>query len=143
MRFRAARSCVRLAQQLMNEAAARSFCPECQATWDREWYDQCPHCKHRFKELALTTLQRVLVVLAVLAPALLVAAIRLTDQTAAEGQLFNLCLFGNAFGALIAAAICAFKLMWTVAGKIIRLLVLLPVFYVIGFALSFAAASYL
>ena len=127
----------------MNETATRSFCPKCQATWDRDWYDQCPHCKHRFKELVLTPLQRLVVVLALLAPALLVAAIRLTDQAATEEQLFNLCLFGNAIGALIAAAVCALKLMWTIAGKVVRLLVLLPVFYAIGFALSFAAASYL
>ena len=28
----------------MNADPARSFCPQCQADWDRPWHDVCPAC---------------------------------------------------------------------------------------------------
>jgi len=33
----------------MNEPA-KSFCPQCQADWDRPWHDVCPACGYRFTE---------------------------------------------------------------------------------------------
>ena len=33
----------------MNEPA-KSFCPQCQADWDRPWHEVCPACGHRFRE---------------------------------------------------------------------------------------------
>lgn len=128
--------------------SAKSFCPECQADWDRPWHDVCPACGHRFKERPAWQSPWLILGL-VGAPALAVLLLgALPTETLrqfwSEGRedlLIILALVGSTFAAVPAGILFACRLKPTAGWRVLLSVIFIPVFYAVSFGLCFFACA--
>ncbi len=132
----------------MTTDTPKSFCPECQATWDQPWYDVCPACQHRFKErpwwqspwviLGIAGAPAVAILLLGLLPR---DTLRLVWTDGRDDLLIILALVGSAFAAMPAGILFACRLKPSVGARVLLSLVFIPIFYAVSFFLCFFACA--
>ena len=131
----------------MNEPA-KSFCPQCQADWDRPWYDVCPACGHRYK--GRPTWQSPWLILALAcAPALAILLLGVIPDEALrqfwsedrDGLMVILTLVGSTLVAVPAGILFACRLKPTAGWRVLLSVIFIPVFYAVSFGLCFFACT--
>lgn len=131
----------------MNEPA-KSFCPQCQANWDRPWYNVCPACKYRFKERPAWQSPWLILGLAC-APALAILILgALPKETLrqfwSEGRddlLIILTMVGSTVAAVPAGILFACRLKSTAGWRVLLSVIFIPLFYAVSFCLCFFACT--
>jgi hypothetical protein len=131
----------------MNEPI-RSFCPQCQADWDRPWYDVCPACGHRFK--ARPGWQSPWLMLGlVAAPALAILFVGTLPMDTLSGfwnqgrvdLMIIMTLIGSTLSAVPAGILFACRIKSTPGMRVLFSFIFIPVFYAVSFCLCFFACA--
>ena len=132
----------------MNADPSRSFCPQCQADWDRPWHDVCPACGHRCKArpwlqspwlaLGLICLPALAILACSLLPNELVRAFGINDR---ESIAIVLTLPGSALTALPAGILLACRLKPSTLARVLLSIAFVPALWIVSVGLSFFACA--